>query len=237
MAARVARDGHDARIARALAGRDAGLARRGRPQRGRDPAAGHHTSAASAIHHRERCRRPSQTDPSRSCTEPVGAGGAVLIAGGPAGAPDDGRPGLLDRAAERVADLGRAHRERLHPQRPDGLRQRRLIQRAAEVVGDLAQIARERADRRVAPVPIALERAPDHRVDPGWQAAPDRGDRRNVLLGDRAPDLVIAVAPEQPIAGQRLPQHDPHREHVGARIDGLAADLIRHTPVRMTRPA
>ncbi len=86
-----------------------------------------------------------------------------------------------------------------------------LRQRLLKVTGGL-----------VASVDVLGERLADDRVELGVDLGVLRVDARHLGLAHQLDGLIVALAEEQPLAGEQLVKDDADREDVGARIDLLA---------------
>jgi hypothetical protein len=89
-------------------------------------------------------------------------------------------------------------------------------------------------EARVAPL---AQRAHDDRVKLRRHLG-DLGRVRDRVVDDGAHRRQLGVAPEQPLAGDRLPEHDAQREHVGAVVDVFSRRLFgRHVVDLALEPA
>ena len=102
--------------------------------------------------------------------------------------------------------------------------------RIEAVAGDQrVEIGGELRGRLVAIGDVARERLEADRIELGRDAAVEVRRRRHLGLADLLHQRELGVAAEQLLRRQHLVEDDAGGEHVGARVERHAADLLRAT--------
>ena len=155
-------------------------------------------------------------------------GGQLKQRGGRRG--DDGRRRARGRSLDVARQLVHAHCLRPHRARGSCLReggQRRARRRGSR--GDrLDKRVRHLADRGEARVRLALEDAPEERVERPRELGREGRWRRRRLLADLQDEVAWPVALKREPACERAVQDDTHGPQIGPVVDGLQpTDLLR----------
>ena len=96
----------------------------------------------------------------------------------------------------------------------------------------MTQLARQRARRAESVLGILFHRAGSDVGQAFRHCRIDGVRERRHMLDHRGRDLRQRAAAKRPLIGEQLVEHDAEREHVGAPIDGLLADLLGRHVVR-----
>src|SRR4029077_14944319 len=119
----------------------------------------------------------------------------------------------------------RQHRDRRDPGGDWSSRQARLA--PLQLLAETSPLV-SHAQRRLEPLArLLLEAATHDSIEIGRQVRPYARKWPGLLPQDGVADVHVRLARERPLSGSELVEHDAEREQVGARIHGLAADLLR----------